>query len=323
MSKDLVAIRPIAKPYLNLTWQVNDHCNFRCSYCNPGNWSGKNQSPGTYDQIIGNMELILDHFIMRGYQGFKFFFSGGEPTLWLHLLPLIKWLRSKVDDPCIAINTNLSRNTSWWQEHHNLFNDVVASYHPDFGNQDIFLENLIFLQDKVNYLCARMMMQESRFDEVIDFGEKIKKILKNYNLEWVPLFDELSIHAGPWKYSEPRMLDFFKTNTFESQNLIAKPNGSKWITASNEIYNDGTEQLLNGNRLVAERRNFFPGWRCHVDESLFINNRGLISAASCGQGPGLGNIYGEVTMLAKPVICHKHQCTCGTDLCVTKEKICD
>jgi hypothetical protein len=72
--------------------------------------------------------------------------------------------------------------------------------------------------------------------------------------------------------------------------------------------------------VVAERRNFFRGWKCHVDEALFIDTLGNITAASCGQGPKLGNIYKEVELITKPIICAKIQCTCGTDIMITKEK---
>jgi len=321
MSK-LIAIRPMSNPYVNITWQVSDFCNFKCSYCNPGNWAGKNPKKNAqedFDKIVENLDKILITYEARGYKGFKFFFSGGEPTIWPHLLPLIQWLQKRIDDPQIAINTNLSISTAWWKENYHYFHDVVASYHIDFANTPRYIDNLVFLQDKVNYLCCRMMMQESRFDEVIAFGEKLKTLLQNYNIEWVPLFTDIGIHVGPWNYSEPRMHEFFKTHTFDSQTKMSKPPGSKWHTTSKEVYDSGVEQPLNGNRLVAERRNFFSGWKCYVDESLFINSLGNISAASCGQGPSLGNIYETVSTISNPIICKKEQCTCGTDILITKE----
>ena len=41
--KKLLEIYPKTK-YLAITWQVNDHCNYKCSYCNPGNrtWNNSN-----------------------------------------------------------------------------------------------------------------------------------------------------------------------------------------------------------------------------------------------------------------------------------------
>jgi organic radical activating enzyme len=318
----LIEINPIYDPYLNITWQVNDFCNYKCTYCNPGNYAGlgpKHNTEQDFQLICENFEKIISHFEKRGTKGYKFFFSGGEPTVWVHLIPFIKFLKNRIDDPHIAINTNLSRSTSWWAEHYSLFHDVVASFHLDFANKDRYIDNLIFLQDKVNYLCSRMMMQENRFYEVAEFGELVKSKLDNYNLEWVPLFKTISTEVEPWDYSEPSMHEFFKTHTFETKTTINKPNGSKYPCVSKEVYLSGFEQPVNGNRLVAERRNFFSGWTCYVDEALFINSQGKTTAASCGQGPVLGNIYEEISLMSNPIICRKMQCTCGTDIIISKK----
>ena len=41
MSTELVAIVPKEQKYANIVWQVNNLCNYRCEYCNEGNWSGE------------------------------------------------------------------------------------------------------------------------------------------------------------------------------------------------------------------------------------------------------------------------------------------
>lgn len=317
---ELVAIVPKYNKYIGITWQVSDFCNYKCHYCNPGNWAGANKNISNFELIKINMKKIIDYYQSKGYSAFKFYFSGGEPTVWEHLIPLINWLKKEIDDPHIGINTNLSRATSWWEEHYHLFHDVVASFHMEFANVERFTKNMEFLQDKVNYLCSRMMMDEQRFQEVIEYGNFLKANLQNYNIEWVPLWDDISTEVGPWEYKEAWMIDFFKENTFESQQLLPKPAGSKWRMVSEEVYDSGNRRILNGNRIVAERRNFFSGWECNVGESLFIDSRGSIRAASCGQGPNLGNIYRRIDLSGDTVICGKEQCTCGTDILITKKK---
>lgn len=320
LNDNLIAIMPVHDKYIGITWQVSDFCNFKCSYCNPGNWAGKNKNIANFEKMKLNLQKIFNYYQERGYHAFKFYFSGGEPTVWEHLIPLIEWLNETLDEPHIGINTNLSRSTKWWKEHYHLFHDIVASFHIEYANQDRYLKNLIYLQDKVNYLCSRMMMIEERFQEVIEYGEMVKSTLQNYNVEWVPLFDEIGVNAGPWEYSEQWMKDFFKENSFESQIKIRKPSGSKWRTASKEVYESGHERIMNGNRMVSERRNFFRGWKCNVGESLFVDSVGGITAASCGRGPKLGNMYRNVELQSESIICDKDQCTCGTDMIITKEK---
>ena len=63
LEEELIAIKPMQKPYVNITWQVSDFCNYKCSYCNPGNWAGKNKKDDGFEEIIAN--LALNHTIAR------------------------------------------------------------------------------------------------------------------------------------------------------------------------------------------------------------------------------------------------------------------
>ena len=48
---DLVKILPGENKYLSVTWQVNNFCNYKCSYCNEGNWSGTHKNDDTEKYI--------------------------------------------------------------------------------------------------------------------------------------------------------------------------------------------------------------------------------------------------------------------------------
>ena len=54
---ELLKILPGENKYINVTWQVNDWCNFRCSYCNEGNWGGNNLNKDI-DNIMARTILI-------------------------------------------------------------------------------------------------------------------------------------------------------------------------------------------------------------------------------------------------------------------------
>lgn len=317
---NLIAIRPTNDSFVSITWQVNNFCNYRCSYCNEGNWSGSHKNEDNINILITNLKKIIDHYKKNGYVDFKIFYSGGEPTIWKGLIPVSNFFKEELQhNVTLGINTNLSRKLNWWEKHYSLFDDVVASYHPEYAKKDNFFEVAEFLQDKVNYLCLRMMMLEEQFDQMLDIGSQVKQKLKNYNLEWVPLLDEMSVSAVPWKYSDPRINEFFKHNNFESQTLITKPSPLVNLSCI-EHYEDGTTKPLNSNRLVAEKRNFFKGWKCNVNESIFISPTGTMKAASCGQGPILGNIFTDFDIKTDSIICQKDYCHCGTDILITKEK---
>jgi organic radical activating enzyme len=318
---NLLKITPMAEPYATITWQVNNFCNFQCSYCNPGNWAGDNRNNGALDTYKQNVRNIFQQYQDRGYKYFKIFYSGGEPTHWENFIPLTEYLKEELGDSLtVAVNTNLSRPLRYWEQHYHLFDDIVASFHVEFSKKDRYIENAQFLCDKVDYLCTKMLMHEERFWEVKEFGERVRKEVPNYNLEWTPLFDEMSVNAGPWEYKDPAKVEFLEQAQFESVQTIPKPyRQNKAI--SNAHYDTGIEPV-NSNKIIAARQNFFSGWKCFVDDALFINPRGDISSASCGVGNNHGNILDkDLTFDLQPVICSKQHCHCGTDIIIPKEPV--
>lgn len=316
-SRKIIAIDAPDK-YLAVTWQVNNFCNFKCSYCNPGNWGGENVNDGNLDIYLANLATIIQRYKDIGYKEFKFFFSGGEPTAWRNFIPICEWLKSELPHCTLAVNTNLSRPLAWWTKHHHLFDDVVASFHAEFSDKEKYEINSIYLCDKVNYLATKMLLHEERFWEVVEYGNHLKTVMPNYVLEWTPLFDEMSTNAGPWHYKDPAKAEFINTHNLEMQFTLPKPfNESKCISYNK--YDDGTVVPTNSNDVIINGENFFSGWKCNVGDALFINPVGTMSLASCGQGGVIGHILTDITRAGpKQITCHKEYCHCGTDIIIPK-----
>ena len=66
MGKELIEIVAKTK-YLAVTWQVNNYCNFKCSYCNPGNWSGTDANNGNLSTYLYNLDTIISKYKDEGY----------------------------------------------------------------------------------------------------------------------------------------------------------------------------------------------------------------------------------------------------------------
>lgn len=305
-------------PYLAVTWQVNNFCNFKCSYCNSGNWSGSHINDDNLDLYIGNLKKIVAKYKDHGYKDFKFFFSGGEPSVWANLIPICEWIHSEVPNACLAINTNLSRSLAWWEKHHTLFDDVVASFHIEYANRQRYLEVSNFLCDKVNYLSNKMLMHDEKFWEVVEVGEIIKKTQPNYFLEWTPLFDEMSVNAGPWHYDDPKKVEWLAAHSTEMNFTVPKP-AKRSNSVSYAHWEDSTITPVNSNEIIIKGQNFFKGWQCNVGDAIFINPRGHVSMASCGQGQDVGHILSNIDYIGPQTItCNKDHCHCGTDITIPK-----
>lgn len=320
MGKKLIAIEPLL-PYIAVTWQVNNFCNFKCSYCNPGNWGGTDRNDGNLGTYLSNLFIIISKYKDAGYKEFKFFFSGGEPTAWKNFIPICEWLRNELPRCTLAVNTNLSRPLAWWEKHHTLFDDIVASFHVEFADKKKYEENSIFLCDKVNYLSTKMLMHDERFWEVVEYGEHLKTVMPNYFLEWTPLFDEMSVNTGPWKYSDPAKTDFISTHNVEMNFTKSKP-ANRSNCVSFDKYSDDTTAPTNSNEVIVRGENFFRGWKCNVGDSIFINPVGNVSLASCGLGGDVGHILHDITGIGpKQITCSKEHCHCGTDIIIPKFKV--
>jgi organic radical activating enzyme len=318
MGKKLIEIYA-PQPYLAVTWQVNNFCNYKCSYCNPGNWGGSHRNEDNLDVYLKNLETIINRYKQVGYKNFKFFFSGGEPTAWKNFIPICEWIYETLPRATLAVNTNLSRPLAWWEKHYHLFDDVVASFHVEFADKKKYEENSIFLCDKVNYLSTKMLMHEERFWEIVDYGNYLKTVMPNYFLEWTPLFDEMSANTGPWHYKDPAKEQWLKEHTTEMHQSKRKPTKRTTLTVSYNKYDDGSTEVCNSNEVIVAGNNFFSGWECNVGDCIFINPVGEMSLASCGMGGYVGHILTDINRVGpKQITCEKEHCHCGTDIIIPK-----
>jgi organic radical activating enzyme len=321
--QDIKAIVPAKDKWVSLVWQVNDWCNFRCTYCSEWNWAGRNKNDDDIDTIVNTLETIIQTYQDKGYRYFKLYLSGGEPTYWKALLPVVNKFRDMVEWPgsSVGINTNFSRPLHWWEEHHHLFEDVVASYHPEWTKEEKYMQNYKFLQDKKNYLCSRVMMQKENFQQCVDFTQRIKNECDNYIIEYAPVYDALRPSTEPYHYDDPEQLAFIKSHTTDRQQKIEVKKLPNYAWAKVRFEDDSVEPI-DTNAIIVEGKNFFEGWTCNIHESLHIHPNGNIQQASCGVGPIVGNIVrGEFNnVLTEGVICPKHHCHCAADFNITKAR---
>ena len=91
--RDIKAIIPAKDKWVSLVWQVNDWCNFRCTYCSEWNWAGRNKNEDDIDLIVTTLERIMLHYKDKGYKYFKLYLSGGEPTFWKAIIPVVEKFR--------------------------------------------------------------------------------------------------------------------------------------------------------------------------------------------------------------------------------------
>ncbi len=319
MDKALIGIVPGKEKYVHIIWQVNDTCNYKCSYCNEGNWGGRYKNDN-FEQFEPILQKIVSHFKDQNYNNFKIFFSGGEPSLWKPLIPVIEFFRENTQNPRIAINTNLSRSLDWWKKNYHYFQDIIASFHVEFADKDRYLDNFKFLQYRIPYLVSRVLLHDKRFKEVVEFAERLKSESDNYYVEYAPLMSELNSHSEDHYYEEEWKRKFIADHQLDRQKEVDFCNTYRpKETYHEELREGGRKESLNSNRLVALGENRFKGWQCWVQECIYIHPSGDITMGSCRVTDSIGHLStGEISIPKESVICPFERCNCGTDISVTK-----
>lgn len=306
--------------FLDITWQVSNFCNFKCSYCNPGNYIGTERNDSNLEGYINSLQTITDRYKSVGYKNFKFFFSGGEPTLWKNLIPICKWVRENLPNSIIAINTNLSVPLSFWKKNYEYFDDIVGSFHVEFSDKEKYLNNAMFLHNKMNYFSCKMLMHEERFWEVVEFGELLKTKLPNYFIEWTPLFDEMSRNAQPWEYKDKEKQEFLNNHTIDKKRTVSQKELPVSFYALAKWSDDSVTSAVS-NEIIIKRQNFFKGWECSIGDSIWIDQSGYVSMGTCGQVGKLGHMLSDIRKIGpRKITCRKEHCHCGTDILIPKVK---
>tara|TARA_B100000085_G_scaffold70905_1_gene63572 strand:- start:9301 stop:10281 length:981 start_codon:yes stop_codon:yes gene_type:complete len=318
-SDGIVTIKPETKPYLTILWQVNNWCNFKCSYCNEYSNGGDYKNNDKIQQSLNVFERIIKTYQSKGIEQFFLKLTGGEPSAWKGTISVAKKFSELVDKDKrrISLNTNLSRDIDWWKENYKYFDIVIGSFHTEFTDVEHYLNISEFLQDKVK-LKTKIMMNKNSWQDCLEVARKIKERCETYRIEYTPVLASLTSEVEPYYYEKQEHLDFFETHN--NENKITFPEEKDMfrkicITDTNEVakYTD--------NQIIIARQNTFKDWTCNVYENLFISRDGDIHQSTCGQGRTVGNIFeGLVTEELDPVVCKKEWCHCGVDIMNTKTK---
>jgi organic radical activating enzyme len=321
--KNITEIKPIESEWATINWQVLDWCNYQCSYCNDFNRGGKHKNNNNIEKMIQNVETLISIYKKNNINYFKFAITGGEPSSWKGLIPLIKKFRELAGHSghLVSLNTNLSRNINWWGSNYFYFDRIIASFHPEFTDASKYLEKYLFLSDKVD-VVAKIMMHKNYFNNCIDFANLIKKTCDNYYIEYSPILSTLSPNVDDYTYSDPAHMIFLKNNIFEKK-ITSRPTINHKIN-STVVFGDKTEKKANIQEIVNNKQNNFYNWNCDIYKGIFIDASGDISLATCGQGARIGNIFIENINenFIKSIICKKSWCLCNTDISIPKKLIC-
>lgn len=331
----------------NVSWILNRHCNFFCSYC----WEyahTKEKDFRPLPLITKTIDEIIRQAKENNFNSFHFSFSGGEPTTHPNYLDIIKHYVSHLPNlnyQSLHMTTNMSKNIKWLKEYVNITKDlhrvsITASFHSEFAKKEKFIEKLLFCQENDIQVTINMVMRPELFEydweNAIYFHEKgINTTLKpqsNYNA--TKIVEGYTDDMLKRLYNGMPQRDFTAAKLKENNKESIRPKYKKLkqITSEENIPqimqveltdNENKKWYLDqAERFNAFEFNNFENWKCNAGyQSIIIRepDGNIKRGYSCGDKP-LGNIETGFKLFDKPTICISKSCVSSADSKIPKKR---
>jgi len=329
---------------LEIRWDPNNVCNYKCDYCWPDSNSGTHTSPKNLDLIVKNFNYLIEQYKKNlGKTKVHIKIGGGEPTLWADLHLFIKEIK-KNNNVYLTLISNGSRTLRWWKENGDLIDDTHLSYHISQANADHMIavaDTLFELNKKVT---VKVLMDRKYWQKGLDVIEYMKT---NTRCKWFITTCEV-IEPEVVKIANIKVIDSNDISLTTDQKKFLKNSLKRipdflWILKNRKLMFDGLMRLYEStayfeneksikaksNTYIDNNWNNFEGWSCDIGlESIYIGWNGNVKG-SCGQNIyGLDHTYNilDEDFVEKfdpnfiPSICSKKNCYCSPETHISKFK---
>lgn len=292
--------RPQNQFYVN--WWLTDHCNWDCSYCHDVLKKGTLPFPGLAESKSflddvkkyakdNNLDVILD-------------ITGGEVTIWPHLLELLE--HSKKHQFSNKIRTNASQSVVDFASTIELLDSVQIDFHPEFTQTSHFLLCLNRCNQKENLDVSIVINAlPERWVEIEQLQEQINNKWPHFRINLRMLFEDPIRNTTPMTYQEPQL------------EKIKQQAGD--ILIEDDL---GNITYTDYQNLILEQKNTFRNYSCAIGvEQITVDAWGVVRRGHCRQGGNLGSLGGPINFDGNPIICKKDFCVNSFDILATKTKL--
>lgn len=296
------------KNNIYVTIDLNNNCNYRCSYCYQLDMVDIKDHI-TYDHIL---DFFNDLKQKNPNKKIMVILQGGEPTLYKNLSTLLKELKKIVY--YIFIISNGSRSINWWKENSKLFDKICLSYHYEYTDKDHFYNVCKTITNEINsFITINLMMYPEHIEEIYAYGSKL-----------VNEIDHLIINLKLIRFFKPytkEQIDFIKEN-IKLKSEYCLDGDDEYFSQKNIILKDINNNIekVDINNLIISKKNGWNGWQCDAG-SFYIKTNGDLFRSNCEIGGPIGNLTTTYELEYDPLICNNEFCNCRNDIYITKRKI--
>ncbi len=308
----LIHANPNHKDWFVVNWCLGNTCNFECSYCPNELHSGSIKWP-ELDKVKEFITRIIDQVAPR-----KVYFelTGGEVTLYKHFVEICKYcteLGAKV-----GLISNGSRTLRWWEDNKQYFDHVCLSFHPEFADDEHFINVVKILHDDLR-THVNIMMSPDKFSFCYAMATKIKNIT-NISMALQPLIHDFGTIM--YEYTDAQKNIFTKQHELIVKHIKYTKSFDYYRGAMKMLKEDDTGANVSPQRFLSEGTNDWSGWNCYAGaEQIIVDLGGDVYRGWCRVGGKIGNIFENFEIPKTPILCDKTMCHCNFDIMCTKERV--
>lgn len=308
----LVHANPKHSDWFVVNWCLGNTCNYACSYCPSGLHDSSKAWP-SLETIKNFIVKVKNHYLDKNIY---FEFTGGEVTMYKHFIDVCKFcseLGIKV-----GLISNGSRTIRYWEENKQYFDHVCLSYHPEFANDEHFLDVVKLLHKDVR-THVNIMMSPEKFEHCAEVAHKVKD-LGDLSMALQPLIHDFGDTL--YDYTPEQKEVFDKQHELITRHIKWTKSFDYYRGAMKMVDEDGESQISSAHRFINNSTNDWSGWKCYAGvEQLIVDMDGYYYRGWCKVGNRLGKISSDQLIFpSEPVICDKKMCHCNFDIMCTKEK---
>jgi glycosyltransferase involved in cell wall biosynthesis/MoaA/NifB/PqqE/SkfB family radical SAM enzyme len=308
------------KDTVNINWVVTRKCNYTCSYCRVYNNNDKFKPLSYFKNAVGQITNLKKN-------KYKITLTGGEPTIFPEFVAFLKYLFEKLGKNLkLTIISNLGRTPRFFNELAEQLNgyeeqiSFVASYHFEFADKNIFLENVRILTENRFFVKVQIMAHPEKMELVKEL-EKELSLIKSEKLHYQIMVIRENYGSVPdkrYKDEDVEWLKKYYDNQEEQKDILIVRE-----TEEGEI----AENYYSAPEINTTGLNKFHGLVCEAGLNNFsINENGLVDKSVCfrGQDANSKNIYRDNNALSdinQPIICPFERCGCTSDIQIPKYSI--
>jgi MoaA/NifB/PqqE/SkfB family radical SAM enzyme len=309
MTSPIAIFRNVVEPFGSayVDWNLGTLCNYACSYCPERLHDGALKWPAV-DLASRFCERVVTHYGRLGKRTI-FKFTGGEPTLYKHLIELL--CRIKALGGETGVNSNGSRELAWWDRATEHLDFVVLTHHVEFTATDHFVAVANRLLERGVAVHVNVTMLPERFDECVRNVSALWSQCNGISITLKPLLVNFKDQLYPYSVDHMR--------TMQAPEGVAAdedvPSGGMCC-----IHADGTSRVVQPQDFILRDANHWSGWNCNAGiESLAVRADGEVFRAVCQQEGTLGNLRDHsLSLPVTPIRCAKESCACLADIKISK-----